>query len=488
MSISSNFEDHILATLLSATTSSAAGETPPLAIQTTSFAGRGLVATKSIGKDQVIHKEAPLVCGTPFKVTGITCVKCCSKLELNDYSECPSCGMYSCSLSNETRCSSLPNFHSERECRLLSTMSKRDRSGFRQKPGWLSLVRCVTLQDEACRGFQLLQDFTDEPGYADMKAENIQTVQEIVRHLPEVLNLTDKDQMVRSLGVMDANSFRQGDCRRLLFGVMSMANHDCCPNARVMFDSNLHAVLLAKCDIKEGDPVTIAYCSALKGTQDRRSTLLKNKLFECACARCSDPTEFGSHLSTLKCPKCKKDTVLPIDSRWECSEKENCGKFSTTDANVRKLLSAINKDNGDEPVKNLEKWLANVKHQRLGENHALVLDMEATISTKYNRVRTLASFGRQLELLKHREEVLRIVDQGRSSRLAGFLAFKRHSLLIEIATATQKAKKPLDPRLGQEIADSLQSAAQVLLDDADCPKDLRDTMKFFHGKQQMSSQ
>ena len=48
---------------------------------------------------------------------------------------------------------------------------------------------------------------------------------------------------VRSLGVMDANSFRQGDCRRLLYAATSMANHECSPNCRVVFDSQMNAVL-----------------------------------------------------------------------------------------------------------------------------------------------------------------------------------------------------------------------------------------------------
>ena len=105
------------------------------------------------------------------------------------------------------------------------------------------------------------------------------------------------------------------------------------------------------------------------------------------------------------------------------------------------------------------------------------------MSTKYNRVRTLGSFTRQLELLKHREQVLQLVDRCRFSRLSGFLAYKRHGLQIEIAAALQKQKRPLDPQLGQDIANSLQTACHVLLKDADCPKDLMDTIKFFHSRQ-----
>ena len=126
-----------------------------------------------------------------------------------------------------------------------------------------------------------------------------------------------------------------------------------------------------------GEPLTIAYCSPLKRTQDRRVTLAQNKLFLCRCDRCMDPTELGSGLSTLKCPKCKADSVLPEsfeaeEPKWEC---RSCQNFSTSDKNVQMLLAALNKDTADEPVKNLEKWLANVRQQRLGANHALVMGL-----------------------------------------------------------------------------------------------------------------
>ena len=112
-----------------------------------------------------------------------------------------------------------------------------------------------------------------------------------------------------------------------------------------------------------------------------------------------------------------------------------------------------------------------------------MLDLEASVSTKYNRVRTLASFTRQLDILKHREKVLSLVDRGRSSRLQGFLAYKRHTLLIELASANQKEGLALDPSLGQDIAESVQTAAKILLKDADCPRDLVDTIKFFQNRQ-----
>ena len=125
-----------------------------------------------------------------------------------------------------------PSLHTEAECRLLSTMSKRDRAGFRQKPGWLALVRCALLRGESqagWMGFQTLQDFTDEAGYEDIRVENMEIAKEVIRHLPKILDHTDKDQMARCLGIMDANSFRQA-CMTTDYIMDMEYNHHRCVN------------------------------------------------------------------------------------------------------------------------------------------------------------------------------------------------------------------------------------------------------------------
>ena len=38
----------------------------------------------------------------------------------------------------------------------------------------------------------------------------------------------------------------------------------------------------------------------------------RNRLESCNCERCRDPTEFGSYLSAMKCPKCPADKNSPM--------------------------------------------------------------------------------------------------------------------------------------------------------------------------------
>ena len=46
----------------------------------------------------------------------------------------------------------------------------------------------------------------------------------------------------------------------------------------------------------------------------------QSKHFECLCTRCKDPTELGSHGSSIRCGECQKGFLTP--SKWECNK---CG-------------------------------------------------------------------------------------------------------------------------------------------------------------------
>lgn len=66
--------------------------------------------------------------------------------------------------------------------------------------------------------------------------------------------------------------------------------------------------------IPPGGELYGSYTHSLLPTMLRREHLLEGKHFACACARCSDPTELGTHMSSLKCNKCDNGIVLSLDS------------------------------------------------------------------------------------------------------------------------------------------------------------------------------
>lgn len=66
--------------------------------------------------------------------------------------------------------------------------------------------------------------------------------------------------------------------------------------------------------IPTGGELYASYTHSLLPTMLRREHLLEGKNFACACPRCSDPTELGTHMSSLKCNKCDNGIILPLDS------------------------------------------------------------------------------------------------------------------------------------------------------------------------------
>lgn len=66
--------------------------------------------------------------------------------------------------------------------------------------------------------------------------------------------------------------------------------------------------------VPKGGELFGSYTHSLLPTLLRREQLLESKHFICACSRCSDPTEMGTHMSSLKCNKCDNGVVVSLDS------------------------------------------------------------------------------------------------------------------------------------------------------------------------------
>ena len=100
------------------------------------------------------------------------------------------------------------------------------------------------------------------------------------------------------------------------------------PNTRTTITADKRLEIIAKNIIKPGEEITNQYMELGSGkpTRIRKEFLRQNWYFDCNCKRCADPTECGSHLSSLVCSKSKcRGAVLPLDpfnvkSEWVCIE------------------------------------------------------------------------------------------------------------------------------------------------------------------------
>lgn len=118
-----------------------------------------------------------------------------------------------------------------------------------------------------------------------------------------------------------------GDNIGLMFDpLFSMINHNCEPNATVIWGSNNEVLIKSLNDINCTDEITINYSSSTIPIEMRQMSLMKSNFFICECRLCSYELDKG-------------DPTLPVD----CN---NCGyhvsgfrlcKFNEFETNIEKL-------------------------------------------------------------------------------------------------------------------------------------------------------
>ncbi|CAL4102527.1 unnamed protein product, partial [Meganyctiphanes norvegica] len=146
----------------------------------------------------------------------------------------------------------------------------------------------------------------------------------------KLIGVTVDPMLVKAIcGIWDTNAFEiyvgpeHKYAAQALFPLVSMMNHSCVANVQTNFRDGFMYIRAAT-PIKKGEPIALNYRHMLWGTRNRRRYLLLTKLFMCQCPRCMDPTELNSHVSSIRCQKCKKGLYVPYPDHskpWECN---NC--------------------------------------------------------------------------------------------------------------------------------------------------------------------
>ena len=91
--------------------------------------------------------------------------------------------------------------------------------------------------------------------------------------------------------------------------------------------------------------VTTQYRGPNDGNLVRRLDFPEHWCFECACPRCSDPTELGTMVSAVRCASCRAPSVLPLDSLdhhspWSCRA---CGNQVGVDK-IKDIIDQLDED------------------------------------------------------------------------------------------------------------------------------------------------
>jgi len=226
-----------------------------------------------------------------------------------------------------------------------------------------------------------------------------------------------------AIGILKTNTIMFGETGgRALFPMFSLINHSCRANAKhTLYIKNRRIAVQAQTDIKQGEEICINYVTFIIGTIMRQTKLQKNWYFKCSCERCSDPTELGSHLSSLRCPKCDNGFLTQVsplnpESPWKCSVHN----FLYSKENVESLIVSLKRHlfsegEGGTTPQQMEEVLE-MFSQFLHPHHYLMMITKRNIISLYSQLplKMIAKkdFLRIKELCEESIEVLGKVDPG----------------------------------------------------------------------------
>ncbi|XP_068222686.1 SET domain-containing protein SmydA-8-like [Palaemon carinicauda] len=454
----------------------------PVDIQYQPGKGRFLVALRDISAGEVIFKESPLFLA-PKAVSDPVCLACLKTLDAK-YELCTNCGGPLCS-NNCHR-----NGHNKEECKLIKRLGFDENTSlstsFRELSILLAPLRVYLLMNESPVAKEVFQALQSHKERRKMMPIGRYVEEKIVKIFQKQLGLDVDSSLVHHIcGVLDTNSYEisidKSSRARAVFTLTSMLNHSCRPNTqRWYIDGKM--IIRAATDITKGTPVTTTYTQTLWGTASRLAHLSTCKMFTCVCDRCSDPTELGSHLSSISCKSCQAPggLLLPprtTDMPWRCCKCDAEVPSNAIQAMVRAssaILSRLDMKNGEEvtaAMKHLSRMLGKqhyiVAELKLGmiqsilkqpfredisdEELTSVMEMSADLLSLAKLIEPELSRFRGLLLLQRGQAYLKLLERQRNSKENTVSLFEpdNSSFGQELTSKDIASKKQIKEMIGQ---------------------------------------
>lgn len=292
--------------------------------------GRHLLAKRDINAGDLLILEPPLVWGPALHSDQRLCVGCGQACTSRD-TRCGKCQWPACS----TTCAGLDDKNRHRlECSFLQKAQIVPRCDV------LLVIRMLILWHTKSKRWSSLEKLLSHEEARGPGTEAYNEVMEIMHHLQRFLSINpaSADMLPKICGLIDVNALETmpPEGCMAIYETACLLEHSCLPNTRHVFSMDEKGKprisVYALCPIKKGEHISTMYTHALWATRARRAHLLDTKYFSCHCKRCSDATELGTHLGTLKCPQ-DDGLILPkdpldINSNWQC---DSCAGILSAD-------------------------------------------------------------------------------------------------------------------------------------------------------------
>ncbi|GAA0144096.1 histone modifying enzyme [Lithospermum erythrorhizon] len=276
---------------------------PPIEVALTESTGRGVFATRPIGAGELIHKAKPVVSHPTISSLNSVCYYCLKKLHLAKSNigfcshECEDQAKAFCKIEKKgdwsafndycrTQGLKYPLLVKRLACMVISRAVSADYLDILQ-PASLSTHMLSLLEDE----FLLLRNTFET---SDITNEEISflTMQWYTGVLARIrINAFRVEVAVGSyedlLLSAAASVAAEAAVGNAVYMLPSFYNHDCDPNAHILWIENTSARLKALRDIQAGEELTICYIDASMDRDARQTILYEGFGFRCNCLRCS---------------------------------------------------------------------------------------------------------------------------------------------------------------------------------------------------------
>jgi len=194
------------------------------------------------------------------------------------------------------------------------------------------------------------------------------------------------------LCILDTNTFQvlaTGSARNLagLYLRVSLLNHSCVPNCRLIFRADNSLQVVASVRIKKGEQANISYTPPFFSVIARNNILHRGKQFLCGCSRCGDPSELATLLSSVKCGHCQEGLYThggTFSSPWTCSVCQHeltYQQYAALDAKYLGIQTRLDKEDVAEM-----KAVLGRHSSELSSSHALIMETKQHLAAALGRV------------------------------------------------------------------------------------------------------
>ncbi|XP_055638361.1 SET domain-containing protein SmydA-8-like [Toxorhynchites rutilus septentrionalis] len=278
----------------------------------------------------------------------------------------------------------------------------------------------------------------------------------VVAYLRGPCGLEDRfsEELIQQvIGILEVNAFEARTCNgyavRGLYPKLAIMAHSCVPNVVHSIHPSHEYRLIARTaiDVPEGEKLYTSYTYTLSGTSTRQQALKYGKYFSCRCARCLDPTELGTHFSSLKCQKCDNGLIESLDplndeADWKCTHCD----FNTKGALVQKAVNVMQTEldelaymeYGPERLENFERVFKKYKSV-LHPLHFINTSIRHSLIELYGRIPGYEMqelpdilLERKVDLCRDIMKVLNVFEPGKS-RARAMILYEIHAPLVLLA-------------------------------------------------------